>query len=76
MREVHNGAINDGRSDSIMSPWCCHNTKNDEQLLQQLVCPTMHQIHTWILAGGCSGTLWEPLLPVPTISLVSEDYSD
>jgi len=76
VREVQDGAVNDGRSGAFMTPWCCQDTKNGDQLLQQLICPTVHQIHAWIIAGRSNGTIWEPLLPVPTISSVSEDYTD
>ncbi|KAL9184932.1 hypothetical protein ACHAXT_002709 [Thalassiosira profunda] len=56
-----------GSGGSYIPPWCQHAT-DAERVLQQLVCPTVHQIHAWIVAGRSSGTVWEPLLPVQSIS--------
>mmetsp|Transcript_24921 Transcript_24921/g.60003 ORF Transcript_24921/g.60003 Transcript_24921/m.60003 type:complete len:823 (-) Transcript_24921:280-2748(-) len=62
VREAHNQHTGN-------SPWCRHDaTHSAEQLLQQTICPTVPQIHAWIIAGQNNGTIWEPLLPVPAIS--------
>ena len=55
-------------------PWCQVPTRHNaacsaqNELIQQLICPTVHQIHHWIVNGRLNGILWEPLLPVPSIS--------
>lgn len=53
-------------------PWCC--IENEEQLINQLLSPSVQQIHSWILHGKQRGIVWEPLLPVPAIS--SQDMND
>ena len=65
-----------------LPPWCRTtnsnaNTKEQQhiQLIEQLVNPTSHQIQSYILHGRNHGTLYEPLLPVPTISTYKEDES-
>ncbi|KAL7436711.1 hypothetical protein ACHAXM_005328 [Skeletonema potamos] len=53
-------------------PWCC--IDNEEQLINQLLSPSVRQIHAWTLHGKKRGIVWEPLLPVPAIS--SQDLND
>ena len=63
VREIQGAtASGEGRLDP---PWC--QVTSQQQLLHQLLCPTVHQIYDWILHGKSNGIVWEPLLPVPSI---------
>jgi hypothetical protein len=48
------------------TPWCA--VDNEEQMINHLLSPSAHQIYDWIQYGKQRGILWEPLLPVPSIS--------
>lgn len=48
------------------TPWC--SVDNEEQMINHLLSPSAHQIYDWIQYGKQRGILWEPLLPVPSIS--------
>ena len=82
---VNNAANNDDGSEQTagyIAPWCRTTNANANtneqqqiQLIEQLVNPTSHQIQSYILHGRNHGTLYEPLLPVPTISTYKEDES-
>jgi len=54
---------------NFIQPWCSTTSSiSDDQLIQHLVNPTIHEIQAYILHGRNNGTIWEPLLPVSTIS--------
>jgi len=63
VREVHNQQSN------FIQPWCSISaTISNDQLIQHLINPSIHEIQAYILHGRNNGTIWEPLLPVSTIS--------
>jgi len=54
---------------NFIQPWCSTSANiSNEQLVQHLVNPTTHEIQAYVLHGRNNGTIWEPLLPVSTIS--------
>lgn len=72
LKTLEAGCVRDNQKNSGLPPWCC--IKNEEQLINHLLCPSVQQIHAWILHGKQQGIVWEPLLLVPAIS--SQDIND
>ena len=71
LKTLEAGCVRDNQK-NMEAPWCC--IENEEQLINHLLCPSVQQIHAWILYGKQRGIVWEPLLPVSAIS--SQDIND
>ena len=73
LKTLEAGCIRDNQQEIEQPPpWCCIET--EEVLLNQLLRPSVQQIYAWTIHGRQSGIVWEPLIPVASIS--SQDMND
>ncbi|KAL3777651.1 hypothetical protein HJC23_005517 [Cyclotella cryptica] len=59
-------------SSGELLPWCKVSQRNNyghsqNQLVDQLLSPSVQQIYAWIMYGRSNGVVWEPLIPVSSI---------